>query len=214
MGARSVLDVGCGTGVMLHRARQAGHVGRLCGLDPDRAMLRRARRRTDIEWVAGAAASMAWDSEFDLAIMTGHGFQVFVDVDELRSSLTAIRRALTVGGRFAFETRNPLAKVWESWNPENAIDIVDPAGRPVRISHEVESVVGDVVTLTETTSGADGVALRIDRANLRFLDVGVLAGFLSDAGFQIEAQHGGWSGEPLHPACAEIVTVARVRPDD
>ncbi len=55
MDASSVLDVGCGTGAMLRRARQDGHAGRLCGLDPDRAMLRVAGRRTDIEWVAGTA---------------------------------------------------------------------------------------------------------------------------------------------------------------
>ena len=43
--APSVLDVGCGTGRLLHRAREAGHAGRLCGIDPDLASLRQARRR-------------------------------------------------------------------------------------------------------------------------------------------------------------------------
>lgn len=63
MEAKSVLDVGCGTGAMLHRARQAGHA-----------------------------------------------FQVLIGDDELRASLTAIRRALVNGGRFAFETRNPPSR--------------------------------------------------------------------------------------------------------
>ena len=208
--AGSVLDVGCGTGAMLHRARLAGHTGRLCGLDPDRASLDVARRRTDIEWVDGTAASMAWESEFDLAIMIGHAFQVLVGDDEVRASLTAIRRALAAGGRFAFESRNPLARAWESWHPGNAMDVEDPTGRPVRISHQVESVVGDVVTLTETTSGPDGAPLRVDRASLRFLDVGTLRRFMADAGFEIEAQYGGWLREPLEATSPEIVTVARV----
>lgn len=210
MGSKSVLDIGCGTGTLLRRARQFGHAGRLCGVDPDRAMLDVARRRTDIEWVAGTAASMAWDGEFDLAVMTGHAFQVLVDDDELRASLTAIRRALAAGGRFAFETRNPLAREWESWHPRNATDVVDPAGQPVWISYEVESVVGDVVTLTETTSDQDGAPLRVDRASLRFLGVDTLAGFLADAGFEIEAQYGGWFREPLDPTSPEIITVAQV----
>jgi len=51
---------------MLHRARAAGHTGRLVGIDPDRAMLDIARRRSDIEWIEGTAASMTWDREFDL----------------------------------------------------------------------------------------------------------------------------------------------------
>jgi SAM-dependent methyltransferase len=209
MDARSVLDVGCGTGALLHRARQAGHAGRLCGLDPDPAMLGMARRRSDIEWAAGTAASMAFDSEFDLAIMTGHAFQVLATDDELRASLTAIRQALADGGRFAFETRNPLARAWERWNPDSAMDVVDPSGRPVRVWHEVESVAGDIVTLTETTSDPDGSLLRVDRASLRFLDVDTLASFLADAGFKIEAQYGGWVREPLDPASPEIITVAR-----
>ncbi len=208
--AKSVLDVGCGTGTILCRAREAGHAGRLCGVDPDGAMLDVARRRTDIEWVAGTAASMAWDGEFELAVMTSHAFQVLVGDDELRSSLTAIRRALRVGGHFAFETRNPLAREWESWNPQNAMDVVDPSGRSVRISYQVESVVGDVVTFTETTSDPDGALLRVDRGSLRFLDVDTLSGFLADAGFEIGAQYGGWFREPLDPASPEIVTVAKV----
>ena len=209
MDARSVLDVGCGTGALLHRARQAGHAGRLCGVDPDRAMLDVARRHTDIEWVTGTAASMTWDREFELATMTGHAFQVLIGDDELRASLAAIRRALTDGGRFAFETRNPFARAWESWNPRNATDVVARSGQPVRVSHEVESVTSDIVTLTETTSDPDGLALRVDRASLRFLDVDTLAGFLASAGFEIEAQYGGWSREPFDPASPEIITVAR-----
>jgi ubiquinone/menaquinone biosynthesis C-methylase UbiE len=72
MEAGSVLDVGCGTGTLLRRARDAGHAGRLCGVDPDRAMLAVAQRRGDIEWLAATAASMTFESEFDLAVMTGH----------------------------------------------------------------------------------------------------------------------------------------------
>jgi hypothetical protein len=151
---------------------------------------------------------MAFASEFDLAIMTGHAVQVLVDDEELRASLAAIRRALVDGGRFVFETRNPLVRAWEGWNPRNAMDVVDPSGRHVRVWHEVESVVGDVVTLTETTSGLDGVPLRVDRATLRFPDVDTLAGFLAEAGLQVEARYGGWFREPLDPASPEIVTVA------
>ena len=35
MRADSVLDVGCGTGVLLQRALETGHPGRLCGITSD-----------------------------------------------------------------------------------------------------------------------------------------------------------------------------------
>lgn len=113
MSARAVLDVGCGTGMLLHRARGSGHTGRLCGLDPAVGMLQQARTRSDIEWILGDLASVRWNREFDLVVMSGHAFQVFVEDDALRVSLAAIRSALTDDGRFAFETRNPLVREWE-----------------------------------------------------------------------------------------------------
>jgi ubiquinone/menaquinone biosynthesis C-methylase UbiE len=210
MSADAVLDVGCGTGSMLRRARLAGHTGRLCGLDPDPAMLRVARRRSDVEWVSGTAASMEWDGEFDLAVMMGHAFQILVGDDELRTSLRAIHRALAEAGHFAFETRNPVARAWERWHPSNAMEVVDPSGRAIRISHEVVSVVGDIVTFTETTADADGNPLRVHRASLRFLDAEALDRFLSDAGFEVEARYGDWSREPFEATSPEIITIARV----
>jgi SAM-dependent methyltransferase len=209
MASPSVLDVGCGTGTMLHCARVAGHTGRLVGVDPDRAMLDIARRRSDIEWVEGTAASMTWEREFDLAVMMSHAFQHFVTDAELQSSLAAIRQALVHGGRFVFETRNPAVREWEEWNPRNPIDVVDPAGRAVRVTYEVEGVDGDVVTFTETTSDPEGAVLRVDRASLRFLDRDGLTNHLVEAGFTADAQYGGWSRETLTKKSREIVTFAR-----
>ncbi|MFF5212357.1 class I SAM-dependent methyltransferase [Streptosporangium sp. NPDC000396] len=209
MAAGAVLDLGCGTGSMLHHARDLGHTGRLVGIDPDQGMLGQARRRTDIEWVSGVAADAAWDREFDLATMTSNAFQCLVTDDELRASLTAIRASLRDGGRFVFGTRHPQARAWESWNPSNAFDIEDTTGRKLRMWHEVESVVGDVVTFTETTTERDGTVLRVDRTSLRFLGVPALATFLTEAGFAIEDQYGDWHRGPVTETSREIITIAR-----
>jgi SAM-dependent methyltransferase len=211
MAADSVLDVGCGTGSMLHSAREHGHRGRLVGLDPDVAALERARRRTDIEWVEGTAAEAAWEAEFDLATMASNAFQCLVTDDDLRASLAAIRTSLRHDGRFAFETRHPQARAWEDWNPSNAADITGPNGRPLRVWHEVESVVGDVVTFTESTAEPDGEVLRVDRATLRFLNVPTLGAFLADAGFAIEAQYGSWDRGPITSESRLIITIAKRR---
>src|SRR5690606_4686347 len=209
MAADSVLDVGCGTGSMLKHARGLGHAGRLAGIDPDVAMLERARTRTDIEWVEGRATDINWTGEFELATMTSHAFQCLIADDELRASLAAIRRALRDGGRFAFETRHPQARAWEEWARAEPSEVVDATGRVLRQSHAVESVVDGVVTLTETTTDADGNVLRVDRAALRFLDVEPLNAFLAEAGFTIEAQYGDWRGGPITDASREIITIAR-----
>ncbi|MGV4926601.1 bifunctional 2-polyprenyl-6-hydroxyphenol methylase/3-demethylubiquinol 3-O-methyltransferase UbiG [Streptomyces sp. BHT-5-2] len=209
MAAGSVLDVGCGTGSMLRWSREHGHVGRLVGLDPDPAALARARRRADIEWIDGMAAGAKWEAEFDLATMTGHAFQFLVTDDDVRASLGAIRAALREGGRFAFETRHPRARAWEAWNPSNATDITDAAGRILRVWHEVEAVVDGAVTFTGTTADPYGTVLRVDRASLRFLDVLALDAFLAEAGFEVEARYGDWQRGPVTPVSQEIITLAR-----
>jgi SAM-dependent methyltransferase len=205
--ADSVLDVGCGTGQLLHRAREAGHGGRLCGVDPDATMLGIAGKRTDIEWVNAKAAAMPFVREFELAVMTGHAFQVLIDDEEVSASLQAIHRALIDGGRFAFETRNPALKTWESWDKAQ-IEVLDPAGRPLLVWYDVEAVVGDVITLTETTGKRDHTPLRVDRGKLRFLDGEKLDRFLASAGFLIEDRYGGWQREPFKPSSEEMITIA------
>ncbi|MDE2824032.1 MAG: methyltransferase domain-containing protein, partial [Chloroflexota bacterium] len=209
MSARSVLDVGCGTGELLHLAREAGHTGRLCGLDPAAAMLEQARKRHDVEWGHGDLATVDWRREFDLVVMTGHAFQVFVEDDQLRASLAAIRSALTEDGRFVFETRNPSARGWEAWIPDNAVEI-SHGGSVVRMAHQVETpVVGDVVPFTVTYTSPSWDRPLISRSTLRFLDADSLSAFLSGAGLTIEEQFGDWDRQPLTNTSPEIITIAR-----
>ena len=210
MAAEAVLDVGCGTGELLGLARQAGHAGRLCGLDPAGGMLQQARNWPDIEWVAGEAASAAWEREFDLVIMTGHAFQVLVEDEDIRTALTAIRAALSGDGRFAFETRHPLARAWEEWTPRNAIEITGPAGNAVRMAHEVQAPFdGRTVTFTSTFTSPGWNQPQVSQSTLRFLGPDSLSSFLSDAGLIIEEQFGDWDRRPLTDASPEIITIAR-----
>lgn len=209
LSANSVLDVGCGTGELLRLARQAGHIGRLCGLDPAEAMLHQAQKRADVEWILGDLGSVKWCGEFDLVVMTGHAFQVLVDDTQLRESLTAICAALTDQGRFVFETRNPLARPWEHWIPENAVEIVH-GDSVVRMSHQAEMpIVGDVVSFTVTFTSSSWDRPKVSRSTLRFLDKKSIALLLSETGLTIEEQFGDWDKQPLTDTSSEIITVAR-----
>lgn len=210
MSARAVLDVGCGTGALLHGAREAGHSGRLCGLDPADAMLDQARTRSDIEWILGDLGSVDWDQEFDLVVMTGHAFQVFIEDDQLRASLAAIRSVLTEDGRLAFETRNPLVRAWEGWTQDNAVEVVTAAGVVVRMAREVETPVdGNIVSFTHTFISPNWDRPQVSRSTLRFLDADSLSSFLSGAGLAIEEQFGDWDRQPLTDTSPEIITIAR-----
>ncbi|MBB5078041.1 class I SAM-dependent methyltransferase [Nonomuraea endophytica] len=149
MEAGSVLDVGCGTGELLIAARDAGHAGRLTGLDPADAMLGVARRRAGVEWV--------------------------------------------------------LARDWERWTGSA---ITDASGTPVRVDVEVKQVTAERVTFTQTYTSPGWAGPEVSWSTLRFLGVAELAGFLEEAGLEVEAQYGGWNREPLTEAAPEIITFA------
>ncbi|QQQ74709.1 class I SAM-dependent methyltransferase [Saccharothrix sp. 6-C] len=210
--ATAVLDVGCGTGTLLKAARAGGHEGRLVGLDPAEGMLLQARRDPGVDWVRGDLGTVAFDGEFDLVVMTGHAFQVFLTDDEVRAQFTAIRRALTPDGLFAFETRDPGARAWERWTPENGTEIVGHGGERVRVEHFVESVVDGLVTMTETFSSPDWPEPRVDRGTLRFTDAEHLDALLRETGFDVAERYGNWDRTPPTATSPEIITIARPGP--
>ncbi|GLZ38987.1 class I SAM-dependent methyltransferase [Actinokineospora sp. NBRC 105648] len=208
LAAPAVLDVGCGTGELLHLARAAGHPGRLCGLDPAAEMLAVARERPDIEveWVHGDLTTSTWDAEFDLVVMTGHAFQELVTDDQVRTALAGIHRALRPRGRFAFETRNPGARAWESWTPDRSREVTR-GSTTLRVGHDATAD-GDLVRFT-TTYTADTGDRRTSASTLRFLDHPALVESLTAAGFAVERQFGDWDRSPLTAGSPEIITIAR-----
>jgi ubiquinone/menaquinone biosynthesis C-methylase UbiE len=93
---RTLLDVGCGTAVLLEFLR-AWRVApeRYVGVDPSREMLRRAAGRTG-GLVAGAAEALPFrDGVFD-TVVSASAFHYW---PEPRAGLAEVRRVLAPGGR-------------------------------------------------------------------------------------------------------------------
>lgn len=212
MAAGSVLDVGCGTGALLHAARRRGHRGHLCGLDPAPGMIEVARRHRDVEWLVGDLDSAHIARKFDLVLMTGHTFQVFLEDEEIRRTLTAIRALLAPEGCFACETRNPAAREWESWPQKYAAEVLDRFGRPVSVSCRIDTPFdGRVLSFSQTYTSPAWNKPRVSSSTLRFLDPSALAAFLAETGLAVERQFGDWDRAALTDSSPEIITVARRR---
>jgi SAM-dependent methyltransferase len=140
LGARRVIDVGCGTGTFACLLAARGLD--VLGVDPAGASLDVARSKPGAEsvtWVEAPAADVP-PIGADLAIMTGNVAQVFLGDDEWSAALHGISAALRPGGWLVFEVRDPARRAWEGWTP-------DATRRTIR-----HPTVGDVVVMwTELT---------------------------------------------------------------
>jgi SAM-dependent methyltransferase len=113
--AKSVLDIGCGTGTLACLLAKRGT--QVIGVDPSEAMLEVARRKPgadQVRWLLGDASAVG-PVGADLAVMTGNVAQVFLTDEEWLATLAAARVAIGPDGRLAFETRDPSAEAWMSW---------------------------------------------------------------------------------------------------
>jgi len=202
--------MGCGTGWLACRLAALGHT--VTGADPATAVLDIARRRPGadaVTWIETRASDLSVDTRFDLIIMTGHAFQVFLDDDEALSALTTLRRHLAPDGRLAFETRNPSLRPWENWTPaktNRCLPLAD--GGSIWVHHDVRSVSGQTVTYeTHFSFNSDESVVSAD--TLRFADRGELAALLLCAGFTETIWYGDWDRSPFRPDSLEIIVVAR-----
>src|SRR6185295_10019720 len=126
-----------------------------------RAAARRVRRRVD------------------LVTMTGHAFQELRTDEEVLATLRGMRDAIRPDGRVAFETRNPGARAWESWDGRSSE--IPYQGDTVTVRYEVRKVEGEFVTFAEITDGGRWHD-QVDLGTLRFLPRIELDRFLAEAG--------------------------------
>jgi ubiquinone/menaquinone biosynthesis C-methylase UbiE len=99
-GEISILEAGCGTGLLLDRLRP--HVDRAIGVDLSFGMLKKARARR-LEVVRGSVTALPFaDASFDLT----YSFKVLAHVQDIKLALAEMARVLKPGGTLCAEFYN------------------------------------------------------------------------------------------------------------
>ncbi|WP_329139828.1 methyltransferase domain-containing protein [Streptomyces sp. NBC_01476] len=126
--ARSVLDIGCGTGVFALLLADRGI--EVTGVDPARASIDVARAKPGgerVRWICGHATGLP-PLQADLATMTANVAQAIVDPRTWQRTLRKSHDALRPGGHLVFETRDPARRAWEEWTRENSYSVTEIPG--------------------------------------------------------------------------------------
>ncbi len=201
-----VLDLGCGTGTLALGLAAAGH--RVTGVDPAPAMLDVARRKDSagtVQWLEGRAETFESAARYDLALMTGHAFQVLLEDSQLQQTFARCHGLLRDGGRLAFESRNPAIDWERQWRREFVWQL--PEG-PVRQQRSNLTRERDRVTFSHSYQFPDAT-LRSE-STLRFLSRAEIEERLEAAGFCVDSVLGDWDGSAFEvERSLEMIFVAR-----
>jgi SAM-dependent methyltransferase len=171
LGARRVLDVGCGTGTLALELAERGCD--VVAVDPAAASLAVARAKPGaqrVRWVEGDATTLSL-ADRDLATMTGNTAQAIDDPQQWTATLTNIHASLRPGGHLVFETRDPAARGWERWTKGASYRTVEiPEVGAVTSWVELTGIDGPLVGFRWTWAfHADGATLTSE-STLRFRD--------------------------------------------
>jgi SAM-dependent methyltransferase len=184
--ARSVLDIGCGTGVFALLLADRGID--VTGVDPAAASLDVARSKPGadrVHWVRAPATDLP-ALAVDLVTMTGNVAQVFVDDGEWNRTLRSVRAALRQGGHLVFETRRPERAGWLEWTPELSRQTVDmPRIGLVTNWVELTDVSLPLVSFRWTFVLETSGDVVVSDSTLRFRDQQEIESALAGTGFEV-----------------------------
>lgn len=215
-GAATVLDLGCGTGLLASAiaAQGAATGAEVTGVDPAAAMLDIARQReggSRVTWVHGDGRSVRLGRRFDFICMTGHAFQCLLTDGDQLALLKTIAAHLAPQGRFIFDSRNPVKREWEEWGEANSHRFIEhPKHGKVESWNDVafDEATG-IVTYGTYYRLANGDLLAA-KSQIRFSPQEDLARLMVEAGLAVDRWMGDWLGGDYRPDAKEIIPFGRL----
>jgi SAM-dependent methyltransferase len=205
-----LLDVGCGTGVLLEKALRAGVLAK--GIDASAAMVNVARSRVG-ETAVGLRRMQEIDDEcsYDLVVALSWTLNYSAGRDDLRDVLRRMHRALRPGGRVLLQVahaKNVDGLLMEDREPGPS-GVQDDVGfkyRFVSLTHDGSEMRAEY----EYSCRSTDERLREDHL-LHVTDAYAVAVWVREAGFAAVEIYDSWRRDPFQHSASPLVTGAKGR---
>jgi ubiquinone/menaquinone biosynthesis C-methylase UbiE len=207
----AVIDLACGTGRITLPLAEVGY--EVTGVDLHEGMLERAREKAaeqglPVRFLQQDCRSLDLSVSSPLIVMAGNSFQHFLTNEDQDRMMESVRRHLEPGGRFIFDTRNPVPS--ELAVPDRYEVDAEAGGRRIREVHtETYDPVTQILHCTTEKFTEDGAPLGKDAISLRYTYPLELERLLRQHGFRLENRYGDWSGRPFQAESGQMVCICR-----
>ncbi|MGR5519975.1 class I SAM-dependent methyltransferase [Vibrio sp. PNB22_4_2] len=212
MGARSLLDVCCGTGIVTIPV--AKKLDNAVGIDIAEGMLKQAKHKAqgleNLSFLQQDATQFFHDKRFDMTIMTGNALQAFLSDETLAGVLNSISNHLNKGGRFIFDTRLPTPdnleidaemSLWQAYElPEKGE--VKYMGMSER--YDAESA---ILYLKKKRHYPDGSTTH-SSIDLKYRKLSEIEAFLAQAGLRVTKKYSSWAEGEFTTNSNNLICVA------
>lgn len=207
---KSIIDFGCGTGILTCELATQGY--NTIGIDPFGAMLEIARKKPNadkVRWIEGNYTKLQ-GLRSDLLLMTSHVAQFLLTDEEWNGLLNNAYASLNTGGHILFDSRHSLIESFAKWPTEQSKrKVADP------ILGEIEYW----CNLLETTDTLATYELHyhfllsdekvISKDTIIFRPKDTIEQALKNSGFIVKTIYGDWDSSLFTDTSPEMLFVAQ-----
>ena len=188
----SVVDLGCGTGLLTTKLAKLGY--KTIGIEPAPSMLKLAKEKPHadlVEWIEGSYEKLA-EEKADLVIMTSHVAQFFLDESVWLAAVQRIYESLKPGGYIFFDSKNSSLEPWTKWTRELSSKIANTPLGEVESWVELKQINDNRVQYEIHYLFLDNQEKLISKNELVYRTQSELMRDLENASFRIEKVYGNW----------------------
>lgn len=222
-GARSVLELGCGTGIVLdavakqiQEQRRTLDGVRITGVDGSAPMLQRARERNPrIEWVLGDMRRPPVEGAYDLIFACYNALQFCESEEDLLQVFASARALLARAGTFAFDVYQPNVAFMSVPQRNHLVrEVVDARGRQLELrldtTYDAAACIYAVESRLLESGGQKPPLARVSNRYRQYF-ASDIERLLSAAGFAIRERFGDFDGSAVSSESKKQIVVCGVQ---